>query len=573
MLSSKAGQMQKYYKSGYYLVGPYFSEKSRNVFREEVVPEKYKTIYEDLKEKGIICHFGKWMIEGEPNVILVDFSNFWPKVNDIKREIWDSFKLDSLNSPYDFNEPVLWSWTVGILIERIKKENADKEVVAHAHEWLSGAALLYLKKNKAEISTVFTTHATSLGRSLAGNGVNLYSVLEKINPLEEAYKYNVREKHSMEKISAEIADVFTTVSQTTANEARYILGKEADLISPNGLDITEFPSFEEATLKHNKYRNKLRQFALYYFFPHYNIDLKNTLFFFTASRYEFHNKGLDIFIESLGKLNERMKKENSRKTAIVFFWVPAETVGIRQEIIEAREAFQDIKDLLEEEEEDIKENLLYAVASGDKIGEKSIFTDNLTLEIKKKVIRLKSKKGLNASLSTHEVVNAEGDPILKAFKEAKLENKEEDKIKVVFYPIYLTGADGLSDLDYYQSIQACHLGVFPSYYEPWGYTPLEAAALGVASLTTDLSGFGKYFYSALKNEKMPGVYVLGLENKNKEEVIEDFVGILYNYTLFSRKERIDNKIQARKVASMADWKIFARHYLEAHNLAVERSGS
>lgn len=569
VLSSKARYMQKCYRGGYYLVGPYFEEKSRAVFKEEPIPEKYRNICEQLKKEGIICHFGNWLIKGEPKAILIDFKNLWPKINNIKKELWESFKLDSLNSPYDFDEPVLWSWAAGNLMKKLSEVHNDKKIVVQAHEWLSGPAILYLKKNNSKVSTVFTTHATTLGRTLAGHGANLYSVIDKINPTEEADKYGVQAKHNMEKISATTADVFTTVSQVTAMEAEYILGKKADVILPNGLDMTKFPSFEETAFKHKKYRNKLRQFVLYYFFPYYKIDLENTLFYFTASRYEFHNKGLDIFIDSLSKLNDKMKKNKSKKTVVTFFFVPTGIAGIKPEITEAREAFRDIKDLLEEEEDDIKENLLYTVASEERISEKSIFDKGFILEIKRKLLRLKSKSGA-APFSTHKISDIENDPIIKAFKKAGLENKEEDKVKVIFYPIYLTGADGLGDLDYYQSIQACHLGIFPSYYEPWGYTPLETAALGVASLTSNLSGFGKYFYDGLRDKKIPGIYILDIENQKKEKMIKDFVDIIYKYTLFTRRKRIDNKIQARKVAFMADWKNFVVHYIEAHNLAVEK---
>ena len=568
VLSSKATQMQKHYKNEYYLIGPYFLEASRTTFKEDPVPEEYAGIYSELKKKGIICHFGKWLIDGEPKVILIDYKDFWPQVDVIKNEIWEKFKVDSLDAPYDFNEPVLWSWAVGILIEKISKVQNDKKIIAQAHEWLSGGTVLYLKKNNTKVATIFTTHATTLGRSLAGNGVDLYSVLDKIDPRKEAYKYRVQAKHLMEKASAKTADVFTTVSQITAMEAEHLLNKKVDVILPNGLDMSNFPSFEKVALKHKIYRNKLREFALYYFFPYYKINLKNTLFMFTASRYEFHNKGLDITIESLGKLNEKMKKNKSKKTVVTFFWIPAGTDGIKQEITEAREAYRDITDLLEEEKDEIEENLLYAITSETKISEKSIFDNDFILKIKRRILRLKSKGG-KAPFSTHKITDSKNDPILKAFLKAGLQNREEDRVKVIFYPIYLTGADGLGDLDYYQSLQACHLGIFPSYYEPWGYTPLETAALGVASLTSNLSGFGRYFYDTLHNKKVPGIYILDIENKKKEEMVNDFVEILYEYTLFTKKQRIDNKIQARKVAFMADWENFAMNYIEAQNMSVE----
>ncbi|MEA1937293.1 MAG: glycogen/starch synthase [Patescibacteria group bacterium] len=567
VLSSKARQMQEYYGDDYCLVGPYFLEAAKGVFKEKSIPEEYRDFYSELEKIGIICHFGEWLIKGEPKVILLDFKNYWPQVDSIKKEIWDSFQVDSLDAPGDFNEPVLWSWAVGVLMEKIAEIHKNKKIIAHAHEWLSGGTILYLKKNKIKIATVFTTHATTLGRTLAGHGKDLYSILDKINPEEEAYKYGVQAKHNIEKAAAHSADAFTTVSQVTGMETEYLLEKKADLILPNGLDMSKFPSFEETALKHKFFRNRLRKFVLYYFFPYYNIDLKNTLFFFTASRYEFHNKGLDIMIESLGRLNEKMKKQKSKKTVVTFFWVPTGVDCIKPEIIKAREEFQDIEDLLEENKENIRENLLYTIMSEKEIDKESIFDEEFILQAKRKLLQLKSKSG-NAPLSTHNISNNENDPILKALKEAGLENRKEDKVKVIFYPIYLTGADGLGDLDYYQSLQACHLGIFPSYYEPWGYTPLETAALGVSSLTSNLSGFGKYFYDTLNGKKVSGIKILDIESEEKKDVIGDFVDILYKFTLFSKKERIDNKIKAREVAFMADWEEFVKYYIEAHNQAI-----
>ncbi len=570
VLSSKARHMEKQYKNSYYLIGPYFADKVRAVFKEEPIPEHYKEMYDNLKAEGIICHFGSWLIEGEPEVILIDFNALWPKVDNIKKLLWENFQLDSLDGPQDFNEPVLWSWAVGILTDKLSKIHNDKKIVVQAHEWLSGATVLYLKKINSNVATVFTTHATTLGRTLAAHGVDFYTHLDEIDYRKEAYKYGVQAKHNMERLAATHADAFTTVSRVTAAEAEYILGRKVDVILPNGLDMSEFPCFEEAALKHKKYRNKLREFVLYYFFPYYSIDLDNALFYFTASRYEFHNKGMDIYIDSLGKLNEKMKKAKSNKTVVSFFWVPTQTSGISPDIIEAREAFQDIKDLLEEEEDDIKENLLYALTSEEKVSEKTIFDEGFILKIKRKILSLKSKSG-NAPLSTHDIINPENDPILRAFKKAGLKNKEEDRVKVIFYPIYLSGADGLGDLDYYQSIQASHFGIFPSHYEPWGYTPLETAALGVASLTSNLSGFGKYCFDNLPKKIDPGVYILDIENTKKEEMINDFVDILYKYTQFTKKKRIDNKIQARKVAFTADWENFVVNYIEAHNMAIEKT--
>jgi glycogen(starch) synthase len=571
VLSSKSKQIQKHYKNQYCLIGPYFEEACRTSFKEEGVPERYKGIYEEMKSMGVICHFGTWLIEGDPEVILVDFRGYGSHMDEIKKDLWEGFGVDSLNSPYDWNEPVLWGWTVGILMEKIKKLYDGKKVIFHAHEWLAGASILYMRKNNIGVPTTFTTHATILGRTIASSERNLYSILDQINPEQEARNCGIIAKFGIEKASAQAADVFTTVSQVTAREAKAFLGREVDVILPNGLDMSEFLSFEDLTQKHNLYRNRLREFALYYFFPYYTFDLRESLFFFTASRYEFHNKGLDIFIEALGRLNEKLKKEKSKKTIITFFYVPAAVTSIRPEIVNAREAFRDIKESLDEEERDVRENILYAITQEKVLDEKALFKEDFLRNMKRKLLRLKAFKGKPAPLSTHYLANEGDDAIMNGFRRAGLENKEEDKVKVIFYPIYLSGADGLGDLDYYQSIEASHLGVFPSYYEPWGYTPLEAAALGVAAITSNLSGFGKYFYDVLDRDKVPGIRVIDMENNDREQIVKDLTKSLYRYASFERKERIDNKIRARKIAFMADWENFALHYIEAENLSVERA--
>jgi len=571
VLSSKSKQIQKHYKGHYCLIGPYFEEASRTYFKEdEEIPEEYRGLFEEMKGVGVVCHFGSWLIEGDPRVILVDSRGYVAHMDEIKKELWDGFQIDSLNSPYDFNEPVLWAWTVGILMDRLKKMYGDKKVIFHAHEWLAGPSILFIKKNNLPIPTTFTTHATILGRAVAGSDQELYTILNKINPEEEARKHGIIAKFGVERASAQASDVFTTVSQLTALEAKAFLGREVDVVLPNGLDMSEFLSFEELTQKHNLYRNRLREFALYYFFPYYSFDLTESLFFFTASRYEFHNKGIDIFIESLGKLNEKLKKEKSKKTVIAFFFVPGPAVSIRPEIANAREAFRDIKESLSEEAKDIQEKILYGITEEKPLTEKTLFREDFLRNMERKILRLKTFRGKSAPLSTHTLSNENDDAIMNGFKRAGLANTEEDKVKVIFYPVYLSGADGLGDLDYYQSIEASHLGVFPSYYEPWGYTPLEAAALGVPAITSNLSGFGKYFYDVLDRDKVPGIRVLDMENNDHDHIVKALTKSLHRFTGFDRKERIDNKIRAHKIAFMADWEIFADHYIEAENLSLEK---
>ena len=567
VVKSKAAKMVEAYNDNYFLIGPYFASKAIGQFQEEIPKDFCKAPFEEMRKIGIICHYGKWLIEGMPSVILIDFVNYRSRINDIKRELWEWYKIDSLMAPADYDEPVAWAYTAGMLIEKLSKCYEGKKIAAHFHEWLSGTGLLYLKKKNSRTSTVFTTHATVLGRALASSNVDLYSVWGKINPEQEAYKYNIEAKHLVEKNSAAFADVFTTVSEITGMEGLHLLKKKPDVLLPNGLDISKFPSFEEVILKHKLQRDRIREFMLYYFFPYYTFDPKETLIYFLAGRYEFHDKGIDIYIKALDKLNEKMKQEKSRKTIIAFIWVPASFRNIRPELLENKTLYQDIKDALEEVHDDVDKNIIYDFVSDKKITKESLFDNEFLTEMKIRIARF-VKKG-KPPLLTHDLYDV-NDTILNAIKSANLKNDEEDKVKIIYYPIYLSGADGLLNLNYYEAMQGSHLGIFPSYYEPWGYTPLEAGALGVSSVTTDLAGFGRYFCVECMQTDTPGIFVLKRLNKSDEDVVNQLVDVMFKFSNLSKEDRAANKMQARKVASLADWKSFVDNYIEAHDLAVEK---
>ena len=567
IVKSKAAKMVEFYDGDYYLMGPYFPSKVLGQFQEELPTEMCKSAFEDLKNEGIICHFGRWLCEGNPQVILVDFVNYRHMTNSIKKDMWEWYKIDSLRASEDYDEPLVWAYSIGRVIERLSNCYKNKKIVAHFHEWLSGAGLLYLKKRNGRIATVFTTHATVLGRTLANSNVDLYNIWDKINPDQEVYRYNIEAKHLVEKNSAAFADVFTTVSEITGMESSYLLKKKPDVLLPNGLDISKFPTFEELVIKHKLQRDRIREFMLYYFFPYYTFDLTETFIYFIAGRYEFHDKGIDIYIKALGKLNEKLKRIKSKKTIIAFIWVPANIRNIRPELLENKTLFQDIKDALEEVRDDVEKKIIYSLVANKKAAMESLFDQDSLSEMKIRVSRFIKKK--KPPLLTHDLYD-ENDVILRTINSENLKNEEEDTVKIVYYPIYLSGADSLLNLNYYESMQGSHLGIFPSYYEPWGYTPLEAGALGVSSVTTDLAGFGRYYCAECTQIETPGIFVLKRLSKSDDDVVDQLVDVMFKFANLSKEERIANKLQARKIASMADWKIFVNNYINAHNLAIDR---
>jgi len=566
VVKSKAAAMAEQYKQGYYVIGPYFPLKAQGEFEEKPTPEAFREPFDRLKSQGIVCRYGNWLIKGEPQTILVDFSGFTSRKDQIKTEFWNSFKIDSLNTEYySYDEPIIWGYACGMVIEVIA---AGKKAVAQCHEWLTGGALLYLKMKSAPIATVFTTHATMLGRTLASSNDDLYAVLNSIDPDKEAYSHGIQAKHLTEVACARNADVFTTVSEITAIEAEKILGRKADFVLANGLDINKFPTFEEASIKHQLYKRKIKEFILYYFFPYYSFDLDNTLIYFLCGRYEFRDKGVDVFIKALAKMNQQLKSEKSSQTIVAFFWIPANIRGIKPELLENKTYYEDIREQIHDSQEEIQSSIIYRTISQRKWTDADILAQDELFDLKKKVMKL-TRPG-KPPLSTHDLFDEPQDPILGLCKSLGLNNEKEDRVKIVFYPIYLTGADRLLDLGYYEAMQGSHLGVFPSYYEPWGYTPLEAAALGVSSVTTDLAGFGRFIRQISVQKKTPGIYVLDRFNKGDDEIVQGLSDIMLRFATLTKELRIKNKIEAQHLAGHCDWRNLSRNYFSAHNEAIKR---
>jgi len=568
VVKSKAEAMLAYYGSNYYVIGPYFPGSAKTEFEEKSPPEFLRKAFDALSSRGLACHYGSWLVGGQPNCILIEFGKFSEKRDEVKKNLWEWFKVDSWQSPPDFDEPVVWAYAVGMLLQEISSQLPGRKIAIHCHEWLAGTAVLYLKANKARVGTVFTTHATVLGRVLAGNNVDLYSLLSQLEPRKEAYRFGVQAKHLLEKACCQNADVFTTVSEITAIEAEHLLERKADFLLPNGLDMKQFPTIEDAAIEHSKIKANYKKFLLSYFFPYYTFELDKTLIFSTFARYEFRNKGLDIFIRALAKLNDLLKEAKSDTTIVTFFFIPANVKQIKLEILENESFFKDIIDEFEEEHSQIHERLLYSIIAQKPVTASSILGEQTMFQIKKKVLRFLRQN--NPPVCTHDLHDEQNDPILNGLREAKLQNSSGDRVKVIFYPIYLTGADQLLDLSYHEGIMGGHLGVFPSYYEPWGYTPLESAALGVASVTTDLAGFGRYICNECLVPQFPGIFVVKRFGRSDDEVVNELAEVLHRYSQYSKEERIQNKIEAKRQASLTDWGKLVRQYIEAQNAAVNK---
>jgi glycogen(starch) synthase len=570
VVSSKAAQMVSLYRENYFAVGFYSQKNAKIELDEEKPTEELAGAFSRLEAKGIKCHYGRWLIAGRPRTILIDTGGLMKDANEIKTKLWTTYRIDSLNSDYSFTEPLVWAAGVGMLLEELMKVAPYKNArcVAHFHEWISGGGLLYLKDKNVNMSTVFTTHATMLGRTLAGSGVDLYKLInDRMNhtaSVDLAKRYGVIDKHTTEMACAKNTDVFTTVSEITGREAKFLLGREPDALLPNGLDMEKYPEMDELTILRRKYRIRTREFLTAYFCRYYPMDMFNFRSIFISGRYEMFNKGIDLYIDALGRLNEKLKQNKADKNIVAFIFVPTQNRGEKVDVLKNTSLFEEMHEHVDETLPEIKDAIIKAMIRGEM--PKDLLSEESLKTFKKLVAHFTEKRGQTPPLSAFELAYTEDDDlIIKALRRNGLLNREEDKVKAVFYPAYLSAADRLVALDYDQATMTFDIGVFPSYYEPWGYTPLETAALGCIAVTTDLAGFGRFIEG-----KGDGIYVLKRENRPWGEMVEDLAGKLYQLVTLSKRELMDYRMSAKKMSLEADWKNLIQNYVTAHDMAVSR---
>ncbi len=516
VISTKAKTIEEAYRNKYILIGPdVWKETSSN---PEFIEEKnrFKTWREKAEKKGLYFKVGRWNISGSPIVILLDFTSFFATKDAIFAELWETYQLDSLNGQWDYIEPALFGWGAAQVIESFYQENitAQESIVAQFHEWLTGTGVLYLKKQVPQIACVFTTHATVIGRTIAGNGLPLYENMEQYNAEVISNLHNVHSKYSVEKLASQHSDAFTTVSMITANECRNFLGIQPDVITPNGFEPSFVPSsdhFEEKRLYSRELLFKVAEAVCNQEIP------RESKLFISSGRYEFYNKGLDLYIEALAAIQ---KDETNQTPVLAYITVPAGNLGARRNII-------------------------------DRLGAPD-FSDP------------KSERYL-----THTLHNSDSDPIMHKLKEFGLLNLPGSKVKVIFVPCYLNGDDGIFNLHYYDLLIGFDLSVFPSYYEPWGYTPLESIAFHIPTITTTLAGFGAW--AKASGFEGNSVKVIYRSDFNKEEVVHSISSQMKDFCQFSKDQIQEIRNKAFEISNAALWENLISEYYKAYSIALEKS--
>ena len=520
VLSSRAKTLQEEMKDHIIFIGPdFWKENESPYFKEE------KSLFAEwqwvAKEQGLKVRVGRWTVPGEPIAVLVDFNPFFEQKNEIYGWLWENYQVDSLHAYGDYDEASMFSYAAALVVESfyLQYQLQNSRVVYHANEWMCGLGALYINNKLPQIGTVFTTHATSIGRSIAGNQKPLYDYLFAYNGDQMAGELNMQSKHSIEKQTALYVDCFTTVSDITANECKELLDKPVDVVLPNGFDNSFVPKGAAFTRKRKAARKRLLEVANALLGEQLDDD---TLIVSTSGRYEFRNKGIDVFVEAMNRL---LRDRDLKKNVVAFIEVPG-WVG--------------------EPRKDLQERL----QNGGQYD-----------------------TPLDVPQVTHWLHNMSHDNVLGMLKYYDMHNRKDDRVKVIFLPCYLDGKDGIMNLTYYDVVLGNDLCIYPSYYEPWGYTPLEAVAFKVPCITTDLAGFGLWankefgHYGELKD----GVKVIHRTDYNYSEVADNIKDTVAEFSNMTPKEVEACRKQADTLSKKALWSEFIQYYHEAYDIALRKA--
>jgi glycogen(starch) synthase len=571
VLRSKVPAMVNHWGSRYCLVGPYNAGTAAVEFEETPPVGAVGQAVRTLQSWGINAKFGRWLVSGRPHVVLIDYLSVFPRLHEVKYRLFADHGIEISRDDELLNNVVAFGECCRMLLVALAEaEGARRPLIAHFHEWMAGAGIPMLRHEQWPGSIVFTTHATLLGRYLAMNHPVFYEHLGFMNPDREAAHFNVVAQHRIERAAAHGAHVFTTVSDVTAQECMQLLGRRPDVLLPNGLNIQRFSAMHEFQNLHREYKERIHEFTMGHFFPSYSFDLDNTLYFFTSGRYEYRNKGMDLTIEALARLNYRLKAAGSQVTVVTFIITRTATKSINVTALQSRAMLQEFRTAADQIKQELGEKLVHAVTAGSLPDLNSLVDDYWRLRLRRTMHAW--RRGLPPLIVTHDLIDDATDPVLQQLRTCQLFNRQEDPVKVVYHPDFITASNPLWGMDYDQFVRGCHLGVFPSYYEPWGYTPLESIALGVPAVTSDLSGFGSYIVQLLPDHEEKGLYVLRRKGRDFNSAADELADRMFRYAQQSRRERIALRNMVESFSEHFDWHNLGRCYHEAHELALDRLG-
>jgi len=568
VIRSKAEAALEWWGRRYLLVGPYDPNASAAEFEEGSLTGPVGRVVQTLRDRGIEAHYGRWLVTGTPRVVLLNPASVMGRLGEIKYLFWEHHQI-GLPDDAMLNQVIAFGYLVEQFLRLLVQEER-RPVIAHFHEWMSGSAIPELRRSNVPVSIIFTTHATQLGRYLAPNDPWFYDHVPFVDWAADARRFNIEPQAKIERAAAHGSHVLTTVSEITAFECEHLLGRRPDLLLPNGLNIERFAAIHEFQNLHRAYKEKIHQFVMAHFFPHYTFDLDKTLYFVNAGRFEYRNKGFDMTLDALASLNARMKRDAVDRTVVFFLITQRPFRSINAEVLRSRAVMEEIRATCMAIKDQFGDRLFVASAMGQNPAWEDLADDFWHLRLRRLLHAWKSPR--LPALVTHDLVDDPRDEVLNQIRTCNLLNRPDDPVKVVYHPDFVTSSNPLFGMDYDQFVRGCHLGIFPSYYEPWGYTPLECAARGVPAITSDLAGFGTYLIENMPDHESNGLFVAHRRHAPYVAALNELSEWLYQFTKLERRDRIALRNKTESTAERFDWHNLGRHYLEAYRLVRERTG-
>ena len=569
VIRTKLAAMTERWGRRYCLLGPYMPQTASIEFEHAMPSGPFGQAAKALNDRGIKAHYGHWIVSGKPQVVLFELGSGYEFIDEQRHRLASDHGINIPTDDVMINDTV----ALGYLVEQFLAELANKEaekrpIIAHFHEWMAGVAIPAIRKRNIPITTVFTTHATLLGRYVAANDPWYYDHVPFVDWQTDAKRFNIEPQVRIERAAAHGAHVLTTVSDITGYECEHLLGRKIDGVTPNGLNIERFTALHEFQNLHRQHKDQINEFVMGHFFPSYTFDLDQTLYVFTSGRYEYSNKGYDMTIEALARLNHKLKQERSGRTVIAFLITRRPTHGLNADVLRTRAVMDELRDTCDEIKESVGRKLFQATAMGKQPALDDLLDDYWRLRLRRTQQAWKTRRW--PTIVTHDLVDP-NDEVIQQLRTCNLLNSADDPVKIVYHPDFIEAANPLWGMDYDQFVRGCHIGVFPSYYEPWGYTPLECVARGIPSITTDVSGFGSYVMQNVEDPEGSGIAVLRRRYASFELASEQLANQMLAWTNLGRRDRIELRNRVDRASEQFDWRNLISHYDNAYDLALERA--
>jgi glycogen synthase len=598
VIRSKAPRMVRRWHHRYLMVGPFNPVKAALEF-EERAPTSTSwlgRVIDELQVGGLTARHGHWLIPGRPRVILLDARLPVEELDALKARLYVDHGIESPAGNDLIDGVLAFAEASRRLVWAITKywhgtdddspaslsHSAGSRVLVHAHEWMAGLGLPMLRHERCPAAMVFTTHATQLGRTCAWNDDHFYDHLPHLNHAHEAERFRVKTQHYAERACAHSSHVFTTVSQITGEECTHLVGRSPDVVTPNGLSIEHFNLGHDFQTVHAQFKERINRFTMGHFFPSGPFDLDKTIYMFTSGRFEPRNKGFDLAIEAMARLNSEIRARKLDRTVVFFIVTQRPTRSLHPQVLGQRAVLAELDSVVERMLDDVRERAFRRAAAGHVVNVDALMGEYWKLRLKRTQHAFKSDR--LPMIVTHLLEDDQRDEVLNQIRNVWLFNRPEDPVKIVYHPEFITPTNPLWGIEYEQFVRGCHVGVFPSSYEPWGYTPLECLAMGVPAITSDLAGFGRYvqdtlpdlaggFAQGASGDGRGGIKILKRRGRSFADAASELAESLLEYCMLDRRERITLRNQVERRSWEFDWNVLGAAYDWAHDLALARAAA